>query len=133
MKLAIHNQLKENEDIFLSDPSFWKNGMVRTLLGVSAFLLLISFGILWYFVGKRETPVVLHYNVYFGVDVIGEWWEAYFVPFVGLLFFLLHTMLSRYLFVFLREKVLSFGVLLSLVLLEAMVALAAGAVALVNY
>lgn len=124
--------VKQEEKEVLSGESLFRNTLAKFLLLVSAILLLGSFAILFFFVGKRDVPIVLHYNVYFGVDVIGEWWEVYFVPFVGVLFLFLHIVLARYLFS-LGEKTLSFGVLISLVFLLVLVTIAAGTVAFVNY
>lgn len=49
--------------------------------------------------------VFLHYNIVFGVDLVGSWWKIYYLPLAGLLVFLLNYTLS---FVFYKtDKFLS--------------------------
>ncbi|MFA6424373.1 MAG: hypothetical protein WCV83_03640 [Candidatus Magasanikbacteria bacterium] len=48
------------------------------------------------YVRATSDQIFLHYNVVFGVDLIGEWWKILVVPFGGLLIFLLNFSLSWY-------------------------------------
>lgn len=79
---------------------------------ISFVLLLVT----WGFTISRIHPVVeqlfLHYNVVFGIDLIGEWWRLYFAPLLGTAFLIVslglgwfiyghHRMLVRILVAFL--------------------------------
>jgi len=39
-------------------------------------------------------PIFLHYNILFGVDFIGPWWQIFFLPAIGLLILIINTVLS---------------------------------------
>ncbi len=46
----------------------------------------------------REESVFLHYNILFGVDLVGEWWKVLYLPMVGLLIILINVILGWILF-----------------------------------
>lgn len=102
------------------------------LAGISAIFWLLSFGVISYGIGKREAAIVLHYNVYFGIDVLGEWWQAYFIPLAGLGMWMVHILLS-WRFFQTGGYALSRVSLFSLFFLESMVLIASVAIGLVNY
>lgn len=52
-----------------------------------------------------KTAVPLHYNIHVGVDMVGPWWQIYFVPAVGLLTFGVNVLLAR--FMWTRDPMLS--------------------------
>ena len=74
---------------------FEQNILVRTLLTVPLIVWTMSLGLLGYFIQPSETRIVLHYNVYFGVDLLGLWWQAYLLPLLGAIFFVGHFFLAR--------------------------------------
>ncbi len=45
--------------------SFLENAFIKNFLIGSILLLIAGWGILFYFIRPRETPLILHYNVYF--------------------------------------------------------------------
>jgi len=53
---------------------------------------------IWYLLLANIRPslgqVFLHYNIIFGVDLVGEWWKIFYLPIVGLLVLLLNYALS---------------------------------------
>jgi hypothetical protein len=82
-------------------------------VSVSILLLAGSFTSVYYFIyrGAREV-IILHYNVYFGIDIIGSPWQAFVVPGAPLLFFLVNLILAR-VFYGVRERVISHILLFS--------------------
>jgi hypothetical protein len=112
--------------------AFFENIIVRfSLLG--AFLLnLAGWTILALFIRPDQSVVILHYNVYFGVDLIGDWQQAYLIPVIGLLFLGVNLWLARW-FYGNRERFAAYVLLLASIMIELAVAVAAGGVALVNY
>ena len=46
------------------------------------------------FIKQTDIPIVLHYNVDWGVDYFGEFKNIFVLPFVGLLIFLLNFVLA---------------------------------------
>ncbi len=45
-------------------------------------------------IAPQQDLIFLHYNVLFGVDLIGDWWKVYYVPLLGLLIILLNTFIG---------------------------------------
>lgn len=64
---------------------------------------------IWVYVLANIHPsagqLFLHYNVIFGVDLIGEWWQVYYLPAAGLLVLIVNYGLS--LFFYRNDKVLA--------------------------
>jgi len=112
--------------------AFFQNTSHRLLIGVSGFFWVLSFGVIWYSIGNREATIVLHYNVYFGIDILGGWWQAYFIPFSGIGIWIVHIFLAFSFFQSAR-RILCQIALSSLLFLEGMVLVASLAIGLINY
>ncbi|OIP59825.1 MAG: hypothetical protein COZ29_02150 [Candidatus Moranbacteria bacterium CG_4_10_14_3_um_filter_45_9] len=112
--------------------SFFDNMIVRTLLGVNVFFCLVSFGLLGYFIRPTENIIVLHYNVYFGVDIQGIWWQVFILPIAGLFFLGGHTFFARR-FYDRSLRIASYLMLFSSGLLSIGIVLASASVAYINY
>jgi hypothetical protein len=76
-------------------------------------------------------PVILHYNVYFGVDAIGNWKNLFFMPLLaaGLLF--LNLVLSR--FFYYKERLLSYLFAGTALLLQLLMAVGVISAILINF
>ena len=76
--------------LFLKD--YWISGPLVASLALQ--------GAVWWYVLANIHPsseqFFLHYNVVFGVDLIGAWWKIYLLPAVGLLVLLLNYILGLY-------------------------------------
>lgn len=86
----------------------------------------VLFGTVAFFIRPSADPFILRYNAFFGVDLLGTWWQAYLVPSVSLVFFLGNLVLAALLArrsSYLAAVILAYGALL-IVLSEA-IALAA--------
>lgn len=95
----------------------WRSGLV-----IQAGL----FGVVAFFIRPSADPFILRYNAFFGVDLLGTWWQAYLVPGVSLVFFLGNLFLAAFLArrsVYLAAVILSYGALL--IALSEVVAMAA--------
>lgn len=112
--------------------AFFSNIIVRTLMGVTLLLISISFAVLAYFVRPRGTIIVLHYNVYFGVDLLGVWWQAYIFPVFSLLFFTGHLFLAKY-FYQRSERIAAYLLLLASGLIGFGVLIVSAGIAFINY
>lgn len=111
---------------------FFRGKKHRLIFITTALLWLSSFVIIGYGIGKRETAIVLHYNVYFGIDALGSWWQAFFIPLSGVLMWLVHILLA-WRFFQMSEYALSRVALFSLFFLESMVLIVSTTISLVNY
>jgi hypothetical protein len=75
MKIFFSNVLKK---------VFWKDKLSLFLLAAGFFINLACFLALWWQIKPDDTGVVLHYNVYFGIDVISfDLENFYFQVFLG--------------------------------------------------
>ena len=112
--------------------SFFKNLIIRTLLGVNALFCFVSFGLLGYFIRPTENILVLHYNVYFGVDIQGMWWQVFILPIAGTLFFLGHLFFAHR-FYRESERIAAYLMLFSSGLLNFGIVIASISIAFINY
>lgn len=112
--------------------SFWNNMLVRTLISAILLMILVNSALLFFFIRPSETPIVLHYNVYFGVDLLGIWWQAYMLPVLGLLFFGGHVLLARR-FYERTERIACHLMLLSATFLSLGLLIAGVSVSFINY
>ena len=105
---------------------FWRDLVIRYLT-ITAVLLQTG---LWLLIIIKILPIAneadffsLHYNIYFGIDLIGSWYRIFTVPIVGLVFLIINILLIILLYK--REKFLSYflaasNLLISLGLLVAL-------------
>lgn len=54
----------------------------------------------WWYVISKINPTTeqlfLHYNILFGVDLIGEWWKIYLIPLFASIIFIVNFSLSYF-------------------------------------
>lgn len=74
--------------------------------------------------------IFLHYNVYFGIDNIGQWYMPFIIPILGLFIILFNNILA-YIF-YLREKIIAYILLISQTVLHLVLLAAAIFVILLN-
>ncbi len=87
---------------------------------------------LFFFIKPINFPIILHYNVYFGVDIIGNWWQVYFLPAMGAAFFAINMILA-YVFFQSRERIASYLLLLTSFILQVGNIIASSGVIFINY
>jgi hypothetical protein len=87
---------------------FWRDVLIRWC----TLLTLIFYSTTWILFVIKILPLAremeflsLHYNIYFGIDLIGQWYKALIIPGVGLIFFTVNTTLVF--FFYKRDKFLS--------------------------
>ena len=89
--------------------SFLRDTPVRLLIFFSFLLNISLFLFFLFFIKQTDIPIVLHYNVDWGVDYFGEFKNIFVLPFVGLAIFLLNFLLA--LRIWSRSKALFFFLL----------------------
>lgn len=68
-----------------------------------------SWALLYFTIHAQEDPIFLHYNIYFGVDLIGQWYRLYLMPLIGLAVAAVDTVLAAALYR--RARALSYVLL----------------------
>lgn len=93
--------------------SFSENPLVRFSSSLSLFLIALSAIAAYVFIIRgEEGTIVLHYNAYFGVDIVGDPWQVLLVPASALSFFLIDFILARKLYS-MRERIAAHIILFS--------------------
>jgi len=70
---------------------------LRILLLLSFFICILSAAIPIGFLLpeiRLEGSIPLHYNIYFGVDWYGAWWNIFFMPIIGAVILLVNTVIT---------------------------------------
>ena len=96
--------------LFFSN-SFWKNKLIIRLTVLS---LLLNISLWFYFFQNKiesDYPIILHYNLIFGVDCLGNYEKIYLISFVGLILLLFNSILGYILYN--REKLASYFLVFS--------------------
>jgi hypothetical protein len=68
------------------------------MLGSSLILNIAVWFWLFWQIRPQEEQIFLHYNILFGVDLVGSWWRIVFVPLSGLLIIIVNAILGWVLF-----------------------------------
>jgi hypothetical protein len=111
---------------------FFRSPIVHWVLIGAIFVNLANWGGLAYFIRPVDFPITLHYNVYFGVDIIGNWQEAYFLPLIGTLIFIVNIWLA-YFFYRQKERIAAYLLLLAAFIVQVGVSIAVIGIILINY
>lgn len=112
--------------------SFFKNTIVQLLISVNVFLILASFMVLGFVVRSTKGLFILHYNVYFGVEIQGLWWQAFIIPTASIFFLWGHLLLARH-FYTQRERIAAYLMLLGSCLISIGILIASSSIAFINY
>jgi hypothetical protein len=89
--------------------TFWQDRFVRLNFLVSFSVNLILWLLLIWQVRNTTSLIPLHYNIYFGIDLFGPWYQFFLMPGLGLIYLLINITLGY--FIYHREKILSFFLL----------------------
>ncbi len=111
---------------------FFKNDIVRILLVLALFPLLASFIVLGSTIFPLGVPLILRYNVYFGVSLLGDWWQVYIFPVAGIFLYIVHIILARH-YYSLRERIASYLILLASFFMGSGIMLIAISLGIVNF
>lgn len=112
--------------------SFFRNTIVRILLSANVLFLCAGFLVLGYFIRPSENLFILHYNVYFGVEIQGAWWQVFILPLAGVLFFSSHLFFA-WRFYKKSERIASYLMLFGSWLISVGIVVASVGIAFINY
>lgn len=79
---------------FFFSRDFFKSAFNVWFIVLNFVFNIANWAILLIFVKPVDFSVILHYNVYFGVDVVGDWRKIFFLPALGLFLFFLNLFLA---------------------------------------
>lgn len=125
------DKIKSNLKDFFSQEYFHSSLIQWVFIG-SLLLNLANWAAVAFFIRPVDFLIVLHYNVYFGVDLIGSWWQMYFMPLVGLLILLVNADLG-YLFYQRKQRIAAHLLMLAAFIAQAGISIAVASLLLMNY
>ncbi|MDD5397135.1 MAG: hypothetical protein PHW24_03700 [Candidatus Moranbacteria bacterium] len=111
---------------------FFRSALVHWVLIASLMVNAINWGMIAFFIRPVDFPIILHYNVYFGVDVIGAWWQVYFLPLIGLVILSVNTALG-YLFYQQKERIVAHLLILATFIVQIGISVAVASLLIINY
>jgi len=130
-KLEISQGLRIKIKSFLSS-DYLKNPIVIWLLALSLFFNLINWIALAIFLKPVDFPIIIHYNVYFGVDVQGNWKEAYLLPVIGLVVYIFNLFFSIF-FYRKMERIATYVLLIGTLMIQLSFNIAVASILIINY
>ena len=137
MSRHFRKQFEEIVDVPLSQTgqgkTFSENNIVRSLLLGETVLFLFAVGLLIFSLHPSEASFILHYNVYFGVDLLGSWWQLYILPMIALFFSLVNMFLARRFYQIKHERVAAYLLLLGSTMVLSGALLGCLSVVYINY
>lgn len=117
---------------FFLTQDFFHNPIIQWIFIGTMIFNILNWVILAFFMRPLDIPIILHYNVYFGVDIIGDWWQVYLLPVVGGVFFLLNLFLAYILFQK-KERIASYVLLLTSFILQISNIISSSSIIFINY
>ncbi len=81
---------------------YWKDKQIMTILFLSVLLNIFIWIFLFQNQKENSYPIILHYNLFFGVDYLGNYEKVYLIPLSGLIVIIVNSILGHLLY--LKEK-----------------------------
>jgi hypothetical protein len=125
------NSIQSKLKYFFSQ-EFFRSPLIQWVIIGALFVNIANWGSIAFFIRPVDFPVILHYNVYFGVDVIGAWWQIYFLPLIGLVILTVNTVLG-YLFYQQKERIVAHLLILATFIVQVGISIAVACLLIINY
>jgi hypothetical protein len=111
---------------------YFRNVIVAWLLILSLLANLANWVILKLLIQPVDFSIILHYNVYFGVDLKGSYQQVFGIPLIGLFLFLINISLSKYVYKK-GERIASYLLLMATLMLQINLIVYSLSIILINY
>ena len=85
---------------------YFKDKIIKWSLIVSIALAIIHLALIYFRIPVRVEPIVLRYNIYVGISLIGPWYQAFYLPLMGFVIIIFNFLLAK--MMFLKEKTLAY-------------------------
>ena len=99
-------------------------------LGLSFLINLFAWGWLLLYIRPQEAPIFLHYNVLFGVDLTGMWYEVFFLPLAGFLIIVTNSLLAWILYK--KDRFAGYVLLCTAAFCQILIAIVSGLLVFLN-
>ncbi|PIP27362.1 MAG: hypothetical protein COX30_02270 [Candidatus Moranbacteria bacterium CG23_combo_of_CG06-09_8_20_14_all_39_10] len=111
---------------------YFQSHIVFWLLILSLVANIIDWLILKIWIKPVDFSIILHYNVYFGVDQIGSYRQVYLLPMIGLILFIINLVLSMF-FYGQKKRIASYILLMATLMIQFSLIVASMSQILINY
>jgi len=111
---------------------YFKNIIIVWLLILGLMANLANWVILKILIQPVDFPIILHYNVYFGVDSKGDYRQVFGIPLIGLFLFLVNFILSKYVYKK-EERIACYLLLMATLMMQINLIVYALSIILINY
>lgn len=111
---------------------YFKSHIVLWLLLLSAIFNVANWVVLKIFIIPVDFSIILHYNVYFGVDARGSWEQVFILPGIGLMLWFMNAFLAFY-FYCCKERIAAYLLLIASLMIQLSLIVASISVILINY
>ena len=122
---ALNPKKMAKKDFFQSRINAW-------LAALNIFANLVNWIILAVFIRPVDRDIILHYNVYFGVDITGNWKQVFILPFIGLILFAINGFLAAY-FYKSQERIAGYVLLITSFMAQLSLIVASISLIIINY
>ena len=109
---------------------YWRHKEIARILFLSALINVIMWLYLFHNRIESDYPVILHYNLFFGVDAQGSYDAVFMLPLAGMAIFLLNAWLGQ--FFHKIERLASYLLTVNILLIHIMLMLASYIIVRVN-
>ena len=116
----------------LAKKDFFQNKIISWLIVIGIIANLANWIILAIFIRPVDGSIILHYNVYFGVDIMGNWKQVFIMPSIGLILFLINGFLAAY-FYKNKERIAGYILLITSFMAQLSLMVASISVIIINY
>ncbi len=124
-------KIKSNFENFFSQ-EYFHSSLLQWVFIASLALNIGNWLFIAFFIRPVDFLIILHYNVYFGVDLIGSWWQMYLMPLIGLLIAFANAFLG-YLFYQRKERIVAHLLMLATLIVQVGISIAVAGLLLINY
>lgn len=119
--VILKNFLISGIKVIFAAPYWHDQRIIRTLI-TSGIVNLVMWA--YFLTNKMESdfPIILHYNLFFGVDSVGDYSKLFLLPLVGLFIFFLNSILGQYFYKI--EKLASYLLAINIFIVQVFLILA---------
>jgi len=110
---------------------FWTDPAIFFSLILAVIVNLGMWVAVWRIVQPTDRPIILHYNVFFGVDAIGDWRNVFLMPALAAAILVLNIILSR--FFYYKERMAAYLFAGMALIIQLLMAIGLGSIILINF
>jgi len=109
---------------------YWKDKLALSILSASLFVNIALWIYLRLIVKPTSQPIILHYSVRFGPDILGEYFQIFSIALVGTFIILINAILSD--FIYSREKLAALFLTGNILIVEIFLFIAGITIGMIN-